>query len=207
MDLMNKFDCKKEMKYLYAPSSKVFSVVEVPAMNYLMVDGHGDPNQSLEYQRAVEALFGVAYKIKFAFKPKAIVYTVSPLEGLWWVEDMANFSVEHKDEWDWTMMIMQPEWVTIEDFEKARQIVAKQKKNPELSRMKFEPFTEGLAVQILYWGAYADEGPTIARMHEYIREKGFSPYGKHHEIYLGDPRKTAPEKLKTILRQPVRKIA
>ncbi len=204
---MNKFDCKKELKYLYAPSSKKLSVVEVPPMNYLMVDGHGDPNRSPEYQRAVEALYGVAYKIKFAFKPRAIDYAVSPLEGLWWVTNMANFSVEHKEDWDWTMMIMQPEWVTIEEFEKARQIVTKKKGIPELSKMRFESFTEGLAVQILYWGAYADEGPTIARMHAYIRENGFVTHGKHHEIYLGDPRKTAPEKLKTILRQPMRKLA
>jgi hypothetical protein len=205
MDLMSKFDIKKDLKHLYAPSSKDFAVIEIPPMNFLMVDGHGDPNITPQYQRTVEALFGVAYKIKFALKSKEIDYTVPPLEGLWWVEDMANFSIERKDEWDWTMMIMQPEWVTGEDFENARQKVMKQKDIPELSKMRFGPFVEGLAVQIMYWGAYANEGLTIARMHAYIHANGFTARGKHHEIYLGDPRKTAPEKLKTILRQPVRK--
>ncbi len=202
---MNKFDCKKDLRPLYSPSSKEFTMIEVPSMNYLLLDGHGDPNNNPQYQDTVEALYAVAYKIKFSLKSLGIDFTVSPLEGLWWVEDMAKFSVEHKDQWDWTMMIMQPEWVTADVFEKARQIVSKKKDLPGLSHMRFEPCSEGLAVQILYWGAYADEGSTIARMHEFIRLNGLVTNGKHHEIYLGDPRRTAPEKLKTILRQPVRK--
>ncbi|MBN1537005.1 MAG: GyrI-like domain-containing protein [Anaerolineales bacterium] len=202
---MNKFDCKKDLKHLYQPSSKEFSLINVPSMNYLLVDGHGDPNTSLQYQKSVEALYSIAYKIKFILKPQGIDFTVSPLEGLWWVDDMTKFSVKNKGEWDWTMMIMQPKWVEVDVFEKAREIVAKQKVIPELSKMRFESFEEGLAVQILYWGAYADESPTIARMHEFIHSSGLFTNGKHHEIYLGDPRKTAPEKLKTILRQPVRK--
>ena len=204
---MSKTDFKKEWKHLYRPSAKEFVVVDVPPMNFLMIDGHGDPNTAQEYQDAVEALYGVAYKLKFmSKKEKGMDYIVPPMEGLWWVENMEEFTTESKSAWDWTMMIMQPEWITQEMFEEALKQVEKKKNPPALSRLRLAVYHEGLAVQIMHIGPYDAEAPTIARMHTFIDENGYEPAGKHHEIYLGDPRKVAPEKLKTVLRQPVRKV-
>ena len=204
---MSKTDFKKEWKHLYRPSAKEFAVVDVPPMNFLMIDGHGDPNTAQEYQDAVEALYGVAYKLKFmSKKEKGMDYIVPPMEGLWWVENMEEFTTENKSTWDWTMMIMQPEWITQEMFEEALKQVEKKKNPPALSRLRLEVYHEGLAVQIMHIGPYDAEAPTIARMHTFIDENGYEPTGKHHEIYLGDPRKVAPERLKTVLRQPIRKV-
>jgi hypothetical protein len=204
---MSKIDFKKDLKHLYQASAKKFEVVDVPPMNFLMIDGHGDPNTAQEYQDAVEALYAVAYALKFTSKKeKGMDYVVPPLEGLWWVENMEEFSTGDKSAWNWTMMIMQPEWVTQDMFEAALEQVEKKKNLPALSRLRLETHHEGLAVQILHIGPYSAEAPTIARMHTFIDENGYEPAGKHHEIYLSDPRKVAPEKLKTVLRQPVRKI-
>ena len=201
---VEKIDLKKELSHLYNPSSKTFSIVDVPSMNFLMIDGHGDPNTNPAYAEAVEALYGLAYTIKFALKKEGMDFVVPPLQGLWWMEPMQDFSSENKDQWDWTMMILQPDFVTSEAVEGARLAAAKKKDLPALQRLRFEPYHEGLSVQILYFGAYVDEGPVIARLHRFIKENGYERSGKHHEIYLGDPRKTAPEKLKTIIRQPVK---
>ncbi len=204
---MSKTDFKKEWKHLYRPSAKEFVIVDVPPMNFLMIDGHGDPNTAQEYQDAVEALYAVAYKLKFmSKKEKGMDYIVPPMEGLWWVENMEEFTTENKSTWDWTMMIMQPDWITQEMFEEALKEVEKKKNPPALSRLRLEVYHEGLAVQIMHIGPYDAEAPTIARMHTFIDENDYEPAGKHHEIYLGDPRKVAPEKLKTVLRQPVRKV-
>ncbi len=204
---MSKTDFKKEWKHLYRPSAKEFVVVDVPPMNFLMIDGHGDPNTAQEYQDAVEALYGVAYKLKFmSKKEKGMDYIVPPMEGLWWVENMEEFTTESKSAWDWTMMIMQPEWITQEMFEEALKQVEKKKNPPALPKLRLEVYHEGLAVQIMHIGPYDAEAPTIARIHTFIDENGYEPAGKHHEIYLGDPRKVAPEKLKTVLRQPIRKV-
>ncbi len=205
---MSKIDFKKELKHLYQPSAKEFVVVDVPPMNFLMIDGHGDPNTAQEYQDAVEALYAVSYRLKFMSKKElGKDYVVPPLEGLWWAEDMETFTTARdKGAWDWTMMIMQPEWITQEMVEEAVKQVEK-KGLPALSKLRLETYHEGLTVQILHIGSYDDEGPTIARLHsEFIPENGYQEAGKHHEIYLSDPRKVAPEKLKTVLRQPVRKI-
>jgi hypothetical protein len=205
---MSKIDFKKELKHLYRPSAKEFVVVDVPPMKFLMVDGHGDPNTAQEYQDAVEALYAVSYKIKFMSKKELEKdYVVPPLEGLWWAEDMEAFTAARdKSAWDWTMMIMQPEWITHEMVEEAVKQVEK-KDLPALSKLSLETYHEGLSVQILHIGSYDDEGPTIARLHnEFMPENGYEEAGKHHEIYLSDPRKVAPGKLKTVLRQPVRKI-
>jgi len=191
---------------LYGPSKKEFSVVDVPQMNFLMIDGHGDPNDNPDFQEGMEALYGMAYTIKFALKPQGIEYVVPPSEGLWWMEDMSEISVETNDRWQWTLMIMQPDEVTQEIVAAAQGELARKKDPPALSRLRYERYHEGLSVQIMYLGAYADEGPTIARMHEFIRENGYDFNGKHHEIYLGDPRRTAPEKLKTVIRQPVKQL-
>jgi hypothetical protein len=202
---MAKVDFKKELKHLYNPSRKAFSIVDVPSMNFVMIDGHGDPNTAQEYQEAVEALYAVAYGLKFMVKKaQGIDYGVLPLEGLWWVDNMAEFSMEAKEDWDWTMMIMQPEWLTAEAVERARADVARKKNPPALPKLRFEPYHEGLAVQILYVGPYDEEGPTIARLHAYAEDQAYALRGKHHEIYLSDPRRTAPDRLKTVIRQPIR---
>ena len=202
---MAKVDLRKDLKHLYNPSSKAFTVVDVPPLAFLMVDGHGDPNTGPAYQQAMEALYSVSYTVKFALKPQGIDYAVMPLEGLWWMEDMAELCLTAKDRWDWTMMIAQPEWVTAELVERVRGQVARKKDLPALPALRLETYQEGLAAQILYFGAYEDEGPTIARLHAFIEAEGYERSGKHHEIYLGDPRRTPPEKLKTVIRQPMRR--
>jgi len=203
---MSKTDFKKELKHLYRPSAKEFVVVDVPPMSFLMIDGHGDPNTAQAYADAVETLYAVAYALKFMSKrEKGMDYVVPPMEGLWWVDNMAEFSTQDKSAWDWTMMIMQPEWVTQEMFEEALRQVEKKKNPPALSKLRLEAYDEGLSTQIMHIGPYEAEAPTIASMHAFIDRNGYQPAGKHHEIYLGDPRKVAPEKLKTVLRQPIRK--
>jgi hypothetical protein len=199
---MEKIDLRKELKQLYNPPQGKFSVVEVPELNFIMLDGHGDPNTAPVYVEAVQALYSLAYTIKFAAKPLGFDFTVMPLEGLWWTANMADFSMERKDDWDWTMMICLPEVVSAELVEQSRREALRKKGFPALERVRFERFAEGKAAQIMYLGAYSDEGPTIARMHAFIAEQGWSLRGKHHEIYLGDPQRNPPEKLKTVIRQP-----
>lgn len=201
---MIKFDYKKDFKQMYFPPQEQFTVVDVPEMNFLMIDGAGDPNNNPQYQEVVNALYSLAYTLKFALKPQGIEYVVPPLEGLWWAENMADFSLQHKENWLWTMMIMQPAPVSPDLFARARQETQRKKGLAALQHARLVPYAEGLAVQITYLGAYADEGPTIARLHTFLHEQGYTFNGKHHEIYLGDPRRTPAEKLKTVIRQPVR---
>jgi hypothetical protein len=202
---MRRVDHKKELKHLYGPPVRQVVEVEVPPMNFLMVDGRGDPNTALAYTEAVEALYGVAYALKFMVKrgPLAVDYKVMPLEGLWWVEDMSHFSMADKDQWLWTSMIMQPDLVDLASFEEAVAQVQKRKDLPALGRMRFERYHEGLSAQVMHVGPYADEAPTIERLHQYIAGRGYQRRGKHHEIYLSDPRRTVPEQLKTVIRQPM----
>lgn len=204
----NKIDYKKTEKQFYNPSAKTFSIVEVPPMNFLMVDGNGDPNTSPDFQAAVEALYGVAYTLKFNLKKQGGAdYTVMPLEGLWWADNFDVFMPDTLDKslWCWTVMIRQPDFITEEMLKEAANEV-RAKKNPvALDRLRFETFHEGMVVQILYTGAFADEGPTIAKMHDYATAQGYKLTGKHHEIYLSDLRRTAPAKLKTVLRHPIRR--
>jgi hypothetical protein len=203
---MQKVDYKKELKELYLPSIKEFSVVKVPNMSFLMIDGTGNPNTSLDFKNAVESLYALSYNIKFMVKKSdlAIDFSVMPLEGLWWTDDMTLFGLDNKDIWQWTLMIMQPEFITADIFKEAIVQVEK-KKLSSLSDIRFESFNEGLAVQIMYIGPYQNEAPTIEKMHKYIKDNGYQAIGKHHEIYLSDARRTASEKLKTILRQPCTK--
>lgn len=202
---MQKFDYKKDLKSLYFPKTGQFVFVDVPVMNFLMVDGRGYPKDNPEYQEACNALYSLAYTIKFMLKPQGVEYSVPPLEGLWYMANMANWLTSPKDDWQWTMMIMQPQVVTAEVVAEARRVVIKKKGLTNTEAVRLSAYDEGLAVQIMYLGAYTDEGPTIAGMHAFIEESGYRLHGKHHEIYLGDPRRTAPEKLKTVIRQPVRK--
>ena len=203
---MTKTDLKKQYSHLYRPSARDFTVVDVPPLQFLMIDGEGDPGVAPAYTAAVEALYAVAYRLKFWSKQElGQDFTVMPLEGLWWADDMAVFTTAlDRGRWQWTMMIMQPPWITGDHYVAAWAEVARKKNPVALPRMRFETFQEGLALQILHIGAYADEGPVLRRLHEAVMPaQGFVFNGKHHEIYLSDPRRVAPEKLKTILRQPV----
>lgn len=178
-------------------------LVEVPPLRFLCVDGHGDPNTSPAYAEAVQALYSVSYTAKFAIrKAGGDAFKVAPLEGLWWAEDPGAFLVGDKSSWDWTMMIRQPEVVTAALVERFVDEVAEKKDLPAARRLRLEIVAEGPAAQVLYVGPYAGEGPTIAGLHDFIHEHGFALAGKHHEIYLSDPRRTAPERLRTIIRQP-----
>lgn len=196
------------MKDLLAPSSRDFTLVDVPELQFLMIDGMGRPGTGQEYQQALEALYAVSYKTKFISKATQNKdYVVPPLQALWWADDMDTFIRREKDAWKWTVMIMQPDWITGEICAEAKAAVQTKKDLPALPKLRLKKIHEGLSVQILHIGSYDDEGPTIKRLHQqYLPENGLTENGKHHEIYLGDPRKTVPEKLKTILRQPVRRI-
>jgi hypothetical protein len=200
---MAKIDYKKEYKNLYNPSTKNVSEVIVPKFNYLMIDGKGDPNTSQEYIDAIQTLCPVAYTIKFGLKKASdIDFGVMPLEGLWWADDMNDFVAGKKDNWLWTAMIMQPEMVTKEIFDQAVKDV-KAKKNPaSIDKIRFDSLDEGRSAQIMHIGPYSEEGSNIMKIHAYIKELGGKLSQKHHEIYLSDPRKAAPEKLKTVVRQP-----
>lgn len=201
---MIKIDLKKELKHLYQPSAKEVVQVDVPPMNYLMGDGEGDPNNSRVFSDAVEALFAVSYAVKFMIKKGflGIDYGVMPLEGLWWAEDMSTFSIDDKSNWKWTLMIMQPDFVTKEMIDSAI-LEVKKKKNPvAISRLRFKALSEGRCAQILHIGPFSAEGPTIDKVHQFIYSRG-KRIGKHHEIYLSDIRKANPAKWKTVIRQPM----
>lgn len=202
---MQKIDLKKELKHLYQPSAKAVVEVQVPAFNYLMVDGEGDPNTAQAYAQAVEALFAVSYTAKFMVKkgPLQTDYAVMPLEGLWWADDMATFGTADKSNWKWTSMIMQPPVVSPALVEAAMDEVRKKKALPGVERMRFESFTEGRCAQVLHLGPFSEEGPTIERLHHFIDQIARRS-GKHHEIYLSDIRRADPAKWKTIIRQPMR---
>lgn len=202
-----KIDLKKDFKHLFNPPAKEVVIIDVPEMNFIMIDGKGDPNTGQEFKDAVEALYGLSYTLKFMLKKGelGIDYVVAPLEGLWWTDDMREFSMENKGIWKWTLMILQPEFVTKDLFDRAFEQYIKKKNLPALPKVKFERFHEGLSAQVMHIGPYSTEGPTVEKIHGFIKENGYSFQGKHHEIYLGDPRRSAPEKLKTVLRQPVKK--
>ena len=177
----------------------------VPPLRYLMVDGKGDPNRSQEYAQAVEALFTVSYKAKFAVKkgPQAIDCAVMPLEGLWWADDWSAFTTGDKQNWNWTMMILQPAFVPDDTINEAIAEAGRKKALPALSKLRLEEFAEGRCAQILHIGPFSEEGPTIAKLHRFIEERA-SLAGKHHEIYLSDVRRADPTRWKTILRQPMK---
>jgi len=208
-------DFKKTEKALYQPKTTP-SIIDVPAMTFLMIDGSGNPNTSAKYKNALEILYGLSYSIKMSKMSGAqqegyYEYVVPPLEGLWWLSDAEDgFAAADKDLYCWTSMIRQPEFVTPEAFEFFKTVLAKKKPELDMSLARLEVFTEGLCVQAMHIGPYDDEPATTAAMERYATENGYaidlSDVRRHHEIYLADPRKTAPEKLKTVIRLPVRKV-
>ena len=204
----DKYDVKRVHRELYSPSAKNFVVVDVPPMNYLAIDGAGDPNTSTEYADAVESLFGVAYAVKFrSRKSLGRDLVVAPLEGLWRAADPAAFVTRDKASWDWTMLIAQPDWIDDALVIEAVAAVRAKGEKPALDRLRFDRLHEGTSVQILHVGSYDGEAPTLARLHdEWMPQHGLTFNGDHHEIYLSDARRTAPAKLRTVLRQPVRPV-
>ena len=202
-----KIDFKKTQKELYQPKAKEVVIVEVPEMQFLMIDGMGSPGDSKEYQEALATIYPVAFKTKFLSKAKGKDYVVPPLEGLWWADDMNDYRSGVRDKWKWTMMIMQPDWISKQMIEEAIEITRKNK--PELSellnKLRLESYIEGKSAQIMHLGPFSEEGPTIDKVHVFIEESGGNFDGlthKHHEIYLSDPRRAKPENMKTVIRQP-----
>lgn len=205
---MDRIDFKKEFKELYNPPAKKPVLVDVPEFQFLSIDGEGDPGTAPAYGEAIKALYSLSFTMKFMLKKASVVdYGVAPLEGLWWMDDMAEFSLERKDDWKWTLLIMQPQQVTGRLLEEAREQVRRKKEAASPDRLDgvgLERFREGLSAQVMHTGPYgAAEAPTISMLRQFIEEQGYTLRGKHHEIYLNDPLRTAPEKLKTVIRQPV----
>ena len=203
-----KRDLIKELGQVYKQSKKEISILDVPVIKFLTIQGHGSPNENQDYSDAVGALYSLAYNLKFRIKkgPTEIDYKVMPLEGLWWADNMSEFNLEDRANWRWQMMIMQPEFITQDLFLQALDDVRNKKNPPHLDEVKFESYNEGLCAQIFHLGPYGEgERATIERLHQYIHEQGYTLRGKHHEIYFNSPLRTAPEKLKTIIRQPIQK--
>jgi hypothetical protein len=204
----DKTDFKKSLD-AYQAKRDEFRVVDVPDLQYLMIDGHGDPNVTPAYTQAIQALYPVAYKLKFASKRDlGRDYVVMPLEGLWWAEDMDSFTtLRDKSQWDWTLMSMVPDWIDQHMFGAAMEQAGAKDRPARIGDIRLESLSEGQCVQTLHVGSYDDEADVLARMHTFVRDNGFRMVGKHHEIYLSDSRQVAPKKLRTILRQPVNSIA
>lgn len=204
---MDKFDLKKTLPEYFKVSAGKFSVVNLPKFNYFMVDGKGDPNSDPSYVQAIELLYGASFTLKFKSKNElGQDYVVPPLEGLWWAKDMKSFETRDKSKWSWTMMIMVPSHLSKSFVAQAKNAFHDKKADADVSKLRFDSLNEGLSVQTLHLGPYDAEGSILSKMHnEYMPQNNLVFNGLHHEIYLGDPRKTAPEKLKTVLRQPVRR--
>jgi hypothetical protein len=201
---MEKIDLKKQLKAFYNPTAKEVTLIDVPKMNFIMIDGKG-ALESAQFAGSIQALYPIAYTIKFDKKnTEGTDFAVMGMEGLFWAKDMKVFMPETADrkEWQWTLMIVQPDFVTKANFIKAKEAAKKKKDNPYIDNVRFESFSEGKAAQIMHIGPYSAEGPNIQRLHQKIAEIGGKLSGKHHEIYLSDPRRVAPQKMKTVIRQP-----
>jgi len=209
---MSNLDMKKQLKHLYNPSSKAVSVVDIPRMNYLMIDGEGNPNTAEGYQESVVSIYKLAYGIRAICKSNDNTFTVMPLEGLWHIKGQDappndfNITLADKELFQWTLMIVQPDFVTADIVEQARETVMKKKDTPaKVTDVRFESYHEGEAAQILHIGSYEDETENVASIHQYIDENRWHVDKRHHEIYLNDPRKVEASKLKTVIRQPFRR--
>ncbi|MDT7728831.1 MAG: hypothetical protein QOI21_5407 [Actinomycetota bacterium] len=202
------YDPKRELKALYAPKNTTWSLVDVPEQQFIAIDGSGNPNTAAEYTQAVESLYAVAYTIKFASKRGAgRDFVVAPLEGLWWSDEPEAFTSGAKDSWRWTMLVNQPDWITGDMIEDAKNVALTKKKVAAIGTIRHQILREGRCAQLLHIGSYDDEAPALATLHhDYLTAQHLQPVGLHHEIYLGDPRKTDPAKLRTILRQPAQPV-
>jgi hypothetical protein len=211
-EMAEKLDLRKELKAFYSPSAKKVEVVEIPRFQFAMVDGRIEPGlmpgTSPDFAEAMQALYGISYTLKFMSKlskTNPLDYQVMALEGLWWVEG-GEFSFEGKEPWAYSVMIMQPDFVTVDVFAEALLQMRKKKGDlPGFTRLRLEGFQEGLCVQTMHIGPYSTEKATVEKMDAFAHENGYRMHGKHHEIYLGNPIRSQPEKLKTILRHPVMK--
>ena len=191
-----------DLKKLHAPGVEP-SIVEVPAFRFLMVDGRGDPNTSQDFQAAIQALFALSYGVHFDLKKSGVDSRVRPLEALWWATSNHDIMRVDMAAWRWTAMIMQPDELTPSRLEKVREEAQRKKPNATLGKVRLETFEEGMAAQVMHIGPYEAEKPTIEKLRAFIEDEGYRSRGRHHEIYLGDPRRAAPDKLKTIIRQPI----
>ena len=203
---MDKLDLRKELKRYYTAKRKP-DMVDVPPGRFLTYTGRGAPDGEA-YQAAMTALYGLSYALKFRSKAEGRDFTVMALEGLWWWDDPTVFDLDEappRDEWNWKSMIRQPDFITQEIVDEVRPEV-REKRGPAVDSVALETFHEGLSAQILHVGPYSEEGPTGRALHAFIEESGYRMRGRHHEIYLGDPRRSKPENLKTILRQPVEAV-
>jgi hypothetical protein len=198
------YDVKRDRRDLYAPKNREWALVDVPAQQFLAVSGRGDPNTAPEYARAVAALYAVAYTLKFASKRAGRDFVVGPLEGLGWSPDPEVFTARAKDKWLWRMLISRPGWLTAHDVEEAKRTALAKRKLPAIDLVVDETLHEGRCAQVLHVGSYDDETPVLTALHTaYLPAHGLTERGHHHEVYLGDPRRTPPERLRTVLRQPV----
>ena len=204
----SKADLKKQFPEFYKPSRDPH-IIDVPEMKFFMVDGTGYPGDNPLYQEAMQLLYGVSFTLKMKImKPTGRDYVVPPLEGLWWADDMKVFAEDYmkrKDEWKWTSMIRIPDFVSEDQIKKGLQAFKESKKPENFDKLRYQSYTEGTVVQVLHVGPFSEEGPVIEKMHEYAINQGYSLHKKHHEIYLSDPRRTKPEKLRTVIRQPIKK--
>lgn len=204
--MSEQIDYKKQYKEFYNPSKKNPEIVNIPEFKFLMIDGEDAREESINFQNAIQALFNVSYKTKFYFRnEKNITYKVMPLEGLWWADDMSDFEKYNKEKWKWTLMIMQPDFVTKKEISNSIEITKKKKDNIAIDLLYLKSFKEGPSCQIMHLGPYSEEHGNIMKLHNHIKENSGTYDGqiqKHHEIYISDFRRCAPEKLKTVLRQP-----
>lgn len=199
-----KLDFRRELGDLYDARDEP-ALIEVPPIRFLMVDGHGDPNGSRPFRQAVEALNAVAYALKFRVRalPEGVDFDVMPLEGLWWIPNARVWDFDDKSDWDWTLMLAQPDIVTSELVAETMEAVRTRRKMAALERVRFERFEEGTCAQLVHRGPFSAERPSLERLYDFVRRQGSMPVGKHHEIYLTDPQRTAPERMRTIIRQPI----
>lgn len=202
--MTEKLDLRKQLGKLYAPSAKEPSLVVAPRLQILAIDGAGDPNGSATWESAMNTLYGLSYTLKFALKKEGVDYGVMPLEGFWWLAEGGVYDpAAPRDNWRWRVFIVQPDFIAATHVDAARAALAAKKPDARTDDLFFTSIEEGLVAQLLHVGPYADEPPNIERLHRFIAEQGYTPRGDHHEVYLSDPSRTEPAKMKTILRHAV----
>jgi hypothetical protein len=197
-------DWRKDLKRLYFPPTSKVEEVVVPKLKFLTIEGHGDPNSSEEFQKAVEALYAISYALKFTIKKQdpSKDFRVGPLEGLWWNTERGELVQGKKGEWSWKAMILIPNFIEAEAIEGVRKVAMSKKDNPSLKKVVVEELEEGRSAQITHVGPWSEEAESIKKVMDFIKDKGSAPKGKHHEIYMSDPRRVPPKRLKTVIRQP-----